>query len=62
MTKLAADTIERMKAALDDDFEHGTGAGRHLSRWFAPANAAIDAGEMRRDDVAPPVRRDRQVR
>jgi cysteinyl-tRNA synthetase len=52
MTKLAADTIERMKAALDDDLNTAQ-AQAAIFEMVRAANAAIDAGEMRKDDVAP---------
>jgi cysteinyl-tRNA synthetase len=52
MTKLAADTVERMKAALDDDLNTAQ-AQAAIFETVRTANAAIDAGEMRKDDVAP---------
>jgi len=52
MTKLAAETIERMKAALDDDLNTAQ-AQAAIFEMVRAANAAIDAGEMRKDDVAP---------
>ncbi len=52
MTKLAADTIERMKAALDDDLNTAQ-AQAAIFEMVRAANAAIDAGEMRKGDVAP---------
>ena len=52
MTMLAADTIERMKAALDDDLNTAQ-AQAAIFEMVRAANAAIDAGEMRKDDVAP---------
>jgi cysteinyl-tRNA synthetase len=52
MTKLAADTIERMKAALDDDLNTAQ-AQAAIFEMVRSANAAIDAGEMRKDDVMP---------
>jgi len=52
MTKLAADTIERMKAALDDDLNTAQ-AQAAIFEMVRAANAAIDAGEMRTDDIAP---------
>jgi cysteinyl-tRNA synthetase len=52
MTKLAADTIERMKAALDDDLNTAESQGA-IFEMVRKANAAIDAGEIRKDDVAP---------
>lgn len=52
MTKLAADTIERMKAALDDDLNTAQ-AQAAIFEMVRAANAAIDASEMRKDDVPP---------
>src|SRR5580765_1940545 len=52
VTKLAAETIERMKAALDDDLNTAQ-AQAAIFEMVRAANAAIDAGEMRKDDVAP---------
>jgi len=52
LTKLAAETIERMKAALDDDLNTAQ-AQAAIFEMVRAANAAIDAGEMRKDDVAP---------
>src|SRR5262244_1034701 len=52
MTKLSAETVERMKAALDDDLNTAQ-AQAAIFEMVRAANAAIDAGEMRKDDVAP---------
>jgi cysteinyl-tRNA synthetase len=52
MAKLAAETVERMKAALEDDL-NTTQAQAAIFEMVRAANAAIDAGEMRMDDVAP---------
>ena len=52
MTKLSADTVERMKAALDDDLNTAQ-AQAAIFEMVRAANAAIDAGEMRKDDIAP---------
>jgi cysteinyl-tRNA synthetase len=52
MTKLAADTVERMKAALDDDLNTAQ-AQAAIFETVRTANAAIDAREIRKDDVAP---------
>jgi cysteinyl-tRNA synthetase len=52
MTKLSADTVDRMKAALDDDLNTAQAQGA-IFEMVRAANAAIDAGEMRKDDVAP---------
>jgi cysteinyl-tRNA synthetase len=51
MTKLSADTVDRMKAALDDDLNTAQAQGA-IFEMVRAANAAIDAGEMRKDDVA----------
>jgi cysteinyl-tRNA synthetase len=52
MTRLSADTVDRMKAALDDDLNTAQ-AQAAIFEMVRAANAAIDAGEMRKDDVAP---------
>jgi cysteinyl-tRNA synthetase len=52
MDKLAAETGERMKAALEDDLNTAQ-ARAAIFEMVRAANAAIDAGEMRKDDVAP---------
>jgi len=52
MAKLAADTVDRMKSALDDDLNTAQ-AQAAIFEMVRAANAAIDAGEMRKDDVAP---------
>ena len=52
MTKLAADTIDRMRAALDDDLNTAQ-AQAAIFEMVRAANAAIDAGEMRKDDAPP---------
>jgi cysteinyl-tRNA synthetase len=52
MSKLAHDTIGRMKAALEDDLNTAQ-AQAAIFEMVRAANAAIDAGEMRKDDVAP---------
>src|SRR6201987_2418568 len=50
--KLAAETIERMKAALEDDLNTAQ-AQAAIFEMVRAANAAFDAGEMKKDDVAP---------
>jgi cysteinyl-tRNA synthetase len=50
--KLAAETGQRMKAALEDDLNTAQ-AQAAIFEMVRAANAAIDAGEMRKDDVAP---------
>ncbi len=55
LTKLAQDTIERMKGALDDDLNTAQ-AQAAIFEMVRAANAAIDAGEMRQDNVMPLLR------
>jgi cysteinyl-tRNA synthetase len=50
MTKLAHEAIEGMKAALDDDLNTAQ-AQAAIFEIVRAANAAIDAGEVRKDDV-----------
>jgi len=50
--KLSADTVERMKSALDDDLNTAQ-AQAAIFEMVRAANATIDAGEMRKDDIAP---------
>jgi cysteinyl-tRNA synthetase len=52
MVKLAADTIGRIKTALEDDLNTAQ-AQAAIFEMVRAANAAIDAGEMRKDDVPP---------
>jgi cysteinyl-tRNA synthetase len=52
MAKLAQETIERTKAALDDDLNTAQ-AQASIFEMVRAANAAIDAGEMKKNDVAP---------
>jgi cysteinyl-tRNA synthetase len=52
MRKLATETSERMKAALEDDLNTAQ-AQAAIFEMVRAANAALDAGEMRKDDVAP---------
>jgi cysteinyl-tRNA synthetase len=52
MQSLAADTVEGMKAALDDDLNTAQ-AQAALFDMVRQANAAFDAGGIRKDDVAP---------
>jgi cysteinyl-tRNA synthetase len=52
ISKLAHDTIDRMKAALEDDLNTAQ-AQAAIFEMVRAANAAIDSGEMRQDDVAP---------
>jgi cysteinyl-tRNA synthetase len=50
MAKLARETVERMKAALEDDLNTAQ-AQAALFEMVRAANAAFDAGEVRKDDV-----------
>jgi cysteinyl-tRNA synthetase len=52
MTKLARETVERMKAALEDDLNTAQ-AQAAIFEMVRAANAAFDAGEIRKEDVAP---------
>jgi cysteinyl-tRNA synthetase len=52
MTKLAQEAVAGMKAALDDDLNTAQ-AQAAIFEMVRAANAAVDAGEMRKDDVAP---------
>src|SRR6266545_5316058 len=50
MAKLARETVERMKAALEDDLNTAQAQGA-IFEMVRTANAAFDAGEVRKDDV-----------
>src|SRR5206468_4764340 len=50
MGKLAKETVERMKAALEDDLNTAQAQGA-IFEMVRAANAAFDAGEVRKDDV-----------
>ena len=52
MTALAADTVERMTAALDDDLNTAQ-AQAAIFEMVRHANAAFDAGIIRQEDVPP---------
>jgi cysteinyl-tRNA synthetase len=52
MTALAADTVERMTAALDDDLNTAQ-AQAAIFEMVRHANAAFDAGIIGQQDVAP---------
>jgi cysteinyl-tRNA synthetase len=52
MATLAEETIARTKAALDDDLNTAQ-AQASIFEMVRAANAGIDAGEMKKDDVAP---------
>jgi len=55
MKQRAEDAIAGMKAALDDDLNTAQ-AQAAIFEMVRAANAAIDAGEMRKDDVVPLLR------
>jgi len=55
MAKLANDTVERMKAALEDDLNTAQ-AQAAIFEMVRAANAAFDAGEMKKGDVGPLLR------
>jgi len=52
MRSLAADTVDRMKAALDDDLNTAQ-AQAAIFEMVRQANAAFDAGGIKNDDVRP---------
>jgi cysteinyl-tRNA synthetase len=52
MAQLAAETMERMKGALDDDLNTAQ-AQASVFDMVRKANAALDSGEVRKDDVPP---------
>jgi cysteinyl-tRNA synthetase len=52
MQTLASETVQRMRAALDDDLNTAQAQGA-IFEMVRRANAAFDAGEVRKDDVAP---------
>jgi cysteinyl-tRNA synthetase len=52
MASLAKETRARIKASLDDDLNTAQAQGA-IFEMVRAANAAIDAGEMKKDDVAP---------
>jgi cysteinyl-tRNA synthetase len=52
MTQLVQETIDRMKAALDDDLNTAQ-AQAAIFEMVRAANAAADAGTMKRDDTRP---------
>jgi cysteinyl-tRNA synthetase len=55
MTQLAQEAIEGMKSALEDDLNTAQ-AQAAIFEMVRAANATIDAGEMRKDDVPPLLR------
>ena len=52
MVQLALETVQRMKIALEDDLNTAQ-AQAAIFDMVRKANAAIDNGEIRKDDVAP---------
>ena len=52
MRQLARETVERMKCRLDDDLNTAQ-AQAAIFDMVRKANAALDAGEVKKDDVAP---------
>src|SRR5579864_5416017 len=52
MQSLAADTVERVKAALDDDLNTAQAQGA-IFEMVRQANAAFDTGGIKKGDVAP---------
>ena len=52
MQQLAQETIDKMKGALEDDLNTAQ-AQAAIFEMVRAANAAVDAGEMRKDDVVP---------
>jgi cysteinyl-tRNA synthetase len=52
MQTLASETIHRMRAALEDDLNTAQAQGA-IFEMVRRANAAIDAGEIKKDDVPP---------
>ena len=52
ISELAKETIERMRAALEDDLNTAQAQGA-IFEMVRRANAAADAGQMRKDDISP---------
>ena len=52
MQSLASETVERMRAALEDDLNTAQAQGA-IFEMVRQANSALDAGEVKTDDVAP---------
>jgi len=52
MQALAAETVTRMRSALEDDLNTAQAQGA-IFEMVRQANAAVDTGEIRKDDVAP---------
>jgi cysteinyl-tRNA synthetase len=52
MQTLASETVDRMRAALDDDLNTAQAQGA-IFEMVRSANAAFDTGQIKKDDVAP---------
>jgi cysteinyl-tRNA synthetase len=52
MAQLAADTVQRIKAGLDDDLNTAQAQGA-IFDMIRAANSAIDAAQLKQSDVAP---------
>jgi cysteinyl-tRNA synthetase len=52
MLTLASETVDRMRAALEDDLNTAQAQGA-IFEMVRSANAAFDTGEIKKDDVAP---------
>jgi cysteinyl-tRNA synthetase len=52
MQSLATETVDRMRAALDDDLNTAQAQGA-IFEMVRQANVALDAGEVKQEDVAP---------
>src|SRR5579863_287030 len=52
MQALAGETIDRMRAALDDDLNTAQAQGA-IFEMVRSANSALDSGQVKKDDVAP---------
>jgi cysteinyl-tRNA synthetase len=52
MQTLASETVDRMRAALEDDLNTAQAQGA-IFEMVRRANAAFDTGEIKKDDVAP---------
>ena len=52
MQTLASETVDRMRAALEDDLNTAQAQGA-IFEMVRSANAAFDTGEIKKDDVAP---------
>jgi len=52
MQSLASETVDRMRAALDDDLNTAQAQGA-IFEMVRQANAAFDSGNIKKDDVPP---------